>query len=99
MRARVRGVICMYRVTLICNGLPKGAGQEAATDIQNEFLENRDWHSNVVCSWDGEKLKLVAENDFDQDGQALLDEFGDCIAAYVIDYFDSNIKIESVNEI
>jgi len=70
-----------------------------ATDIQNEFLENRDWHSNVVCSWDGEKLKLVAENDFDQDGQALLDEFGDCIAAYVIDYFDSNIKIESVNEI
>ena len=89
----------MYRATLICKGLPKDAGQEAATDIQKEFQEHRDWHSNVICSWNGEELKLVAENDFDQNGQALLDEFGDCIVAYVKDYSDSNIEIESVNEI
>ena len=89
----------MYRISLVCSGLPTEAGKEAAVDITQEFEQHRKWHENVVCSWNGSELKLVAENDFDNDGQALLDEFGDCISAYVVEYFDSKIEIESVNEI
>ena len=89
----------MYRTTIICKGLAKEAGEEAAFDIEKEFKEHRDWHKNVSCKWDGSELKLIAENDFDSNGQALLDEFGDCLAAYVEDYFDSSIEILSVNEI
>ncbi|MEH6552391.1 MAG: hypothetical protein V7744_20645 [Pseudomonadales bacterium] len=89
----------MYRISLVCSGLPKEDGEEAAVDITQEFREHRQWHENVMCSWNGSELKLVAENDFDNDGLALLDEFGDCISAYVRNYFDSNIEIESVNAI
>ena len=89
----------MYRTVLICKGLAKDSGKEVAFDIEKEFKEHRDWHKNVSCSWNGTELKLVAENDFDKDGQALLDEFGDCLAAYVENYFDTKIEIHSVNEI
>ena len=89
----------MYRVTLLCKGLSTEQGQEAAEDIAQEFKEHRDWHSNPQCSWDGNVLKLVTENNFDNNGQATLDEFGDCLAAYVTDYYNCNISIESIDEI
>jgi len=91
----------MYRATIICKGLrlSKDAGEETALDIAKEFEEHRTWHKNVSCTWNGKELKLVAENDFDNNGEALLDEFGDCLAAYVKDYFDSETRIQSVNEI
>lgn len=92
------GVNCMYGITLVCKCLSNQAGEDAAVNIIQEFKENRQWHENVMCSWNGSELKLVAENDFDTDGQALLDEFSDFISACVIDYFDSKIEIESVNE-
>lgn len=85
-----------YRIALVCLGLPSSAGQEAAIDIAREFSEHRTWHSRVTCDWDGARLLLVSENDFDQDGRATLDEFGDCIAAYVADPGDSRIEIDSV---
>ena len=75
----------MFRVTLICDGLPAAAGEEAARDIAKEFADSRQWHSRVTCDWDGVRLTLRSENDFDETGQATLDEFGDCIAAYVTD--------------
>lgn len=92
------GVKRMFRVTLICDGLPAAAGEEAARDIPKEFADSRQWHSRVTCEWDGARLVLRSENDFDETGQATLDEFGDCIAAYVTEYEGSSIRIESVSK-
>jgi hypothetical protein len=39
---------------------------------------------------------LEAENDFDARGLALLDEFSDCLSAYIVEPFDGRIEIESV---
>ena len=88
----------MYRVVLACYGIPESAGAEAATDITTEFAENRPWHSNVSCNWDGSRLILQADNDFDSDGLALMDEFSDCISAYIAELFDGEIKVESITK-
>ena len=72
---------------------------EAAKDIQKEFEDHRSWHLNVSCTWNEKSLKLVVENDFDENGQATLDEFGDCISAYIENYHDSTIVIESIDEL
>jgi len=88
----------MFRVTLICDGLPASAGEEAARDIAKEFADNRPWHSRVTCKWDGVHLILQSENDFDDTGVATLDEFGDCISAYAANPGSSRIRIESVSE-
>lgn len=88
----------MFRVTLICDGLPPAAGEEAARDIAKEFADSRQWHSRVTCEWDGARLVLRSENDFDDTGQATLHELGDCIAAYVVEYEGSRLWIESVSD-
>jgi hypothetical protein len=64
----------MYRIVLACKGIPTHAGVAGARDICNEF-EHRPWHENVRCVWDGSQLILQAENDFDSNGLALVDEF------------------------
>lgn len=79
----------MYRITLACYGIPLTAGAEAATGITIEFVEHRTWHSNVACTWDGSRLILQADNGFDSNGLALIDEFSDCISAYIAELFDS----------
>ena len=89
----------MYSVTLFCVGLPATAGEEAAIDIAREFAEHRTWHSRVTCEWDGTRLILVSENDFDEAGLATLDELGDCIDAYVADPGESRIEIASVSKL
>ena len=89
----------MFRVTLVCFGLPPAAGEVAATDIAREFADHRKWQNRVTCEWDGTRLILRAENDFDKTGLATLDEFGDCISAYISDPGDSQITIESVCEL
>lgn len=86
----------MYRIVLACCGVPNTAGEVAASGITAEFAEHRTWHSNVSCNWNGNRLELVAENDFDSNGLALLDEFSDSIAAYISEPFDGEIKIESI---
>ena len=68
-------------------------------DIAREFTDHRRWHDRVTCEWDGTRLILVSVNDFDDDGRATLDEFGDCVAAYVSDLGDTEIVIASVSEI
>jgi len=88
----------MFRVTLICHGLPASVGEEAARDITKEFADSRQWHSRVACEWDGTHLILRSENNFDETGQATLDEFGDCISAYVANAGESRITIEPVSE-
>ena len=86
----------MFKVVLSCSGVPAKEAAEAATEITAEFREHRPWHENVSCTWDGARLVLSAENDYDSDGSALMDEFSDCISAYVESGFDGQLKVESV---
>jgi hypothetical protein len=88
----------MFRVTVICDGLPASAGEEAARDITKEFADSRQWHSRVTCEWDDARLVLCSENDFDETGQATLDEFSDCIFAYIAEPGEFSIRVESVQE-
>ncbi len=89
----------IYRAILVCDGVPKAAGPEVAIDIEKEFFEHRTWHSNVTCVWDGLRLTLTAENDHDPKGLALLDEFSDCLSAYIVGGFDGDMKIQSIDEV
>ena len=88
----------MYRVVLTCSGVPEHCGAAAAIDITEEFT-HRPWQENARCTWDGIFLRLHAENDFDQDGAALTDEFSDAIAACIAEPFDGSITVESVTAI
>ncbi len=84
-----------YRITLSCDGVPAGAGAQAAIDIKEEFT-HRPWHECVKCEWDGTSLVLIAENDYDEQGLALMDEFSDAIAACIADGFDGDIRLVSI---
>jgi hypothetical protein len=88
----------MFRVTVICDGLPGSAGEKAASDIAKEFADHRQWHSRVTCEWDGSRLVLRSENDFDDNGRATLDEFGDCLSAYVPDPGQQRLTVASVSK-
>ena len=83
----------MFRVTLACEGVPATAGNAAALDIQKEFAEFRQHHRNVVCTFANGELVLTAENDFDPKGLALMDEFSDCISAYIVESFGGRIRL------
>ena len=87
----------MYRIVLACKGVPPHAGAAGARDISKEFT-HRPWHANVTCVWDGSQLILQAENDFDSNGLALVDEFSDAISACIEGGFDGNIEILSIQE-
>lgn len=88
----------MFRITLVCSGLPVTAGPDAARDIAEEFAEHRQWHNRVTCQWDGARLTVQAENDFDKTGRATLDEVSDTITACVSGAGDWETAIESVTE-
>jgi hypothetical protein len=83
----------MFRVTLACNGVPAGVGPIAARDIQQNFAEHRQHHMNVICKFTNGELVLTAENDFDPDGLALMDEFSDLLSAYIAEAFDGDIRL------
>jgi hypothetical protein len=86
----------MYRIVLAYKGVPADVGAVAARDITEEFA-NRPWHRNVHCEWDGSRLILQADHDFDSNGLALLDEFSDAISASITDGFDGGIDVVSVS--
>jgi hypothetical protein len=52
-----------------------------------------------MCAWDGSQLILQADNDFDSNGLALVDEFSDAISACVKDGFDGDVNIFSIREL
>lgn len=83
----------MYRITLECDGVPAHAGAEAANDITEAFRAHYPHEHNVACSWNGNTLRLVAENDHDPDGLNLMDEFSDNISAYIAEGFDGDIRV------
>jgi hypothetical protein len=74
----------MFRVILECaaEGLPSEIAEQAIIDIAEEF-SHRPWHTNVQCTWDGRLIRLEAENDYDDKGLALSDEFSDALTASV----------------
>jgi hypothetical protein len=82
---------------IICEGVPQQLGTEAAVEITEEFT-HRPWHQNAVCSWDGSHLILVAENDYDDNGLALQDEFSDAISACVAEGFDGDLEVQSITK-
>lgn len=85
----------MYCITLECHGVPQAAGEEAARDITDAFRLHYPHEHNVVCTFDGNKLRLVAENDYDPEGLNLTNEFSDNICAY-LEPFDGDIELVSV---
>ena len=85
----------MYRVTVVCGGLTEAEGSSAVAGILEEFT-HRPWHSKVACEWRDGILLLSASNDYDQTGQALLDEFGDAIIACVSPVGSIRSKVEAV---
>jgi len=87
----------MYRIVLGCKGVAENAGAAAARRISEEFTR-RSWHKNVACLWDSSQLILQADNDFDSNRFALLDEFADAISAGIKDGFDGDIEILSVQD-
>ena len=85
----------MYRIVLACSGIPAHAGPAGARDISEEFT-HRPWHKNLSCKWDGSLLILQADNDFDSNGLALMDEFSEAISACIKDSGDGSIDVVSV---
>lgn len=88
----------MYRIVLACKGVPTDVGAVAARDITEEFT-HRPWHKNARCEWDGSRLVLQADNDFDSNGLALMDEFSDAIAACIVEGFEGGIDVVSVSPV
>jgi hypothetical protein len=88
----------MYRVLLSSACVAPDLGPAAARDITEEF-NRRPWHSNVRCEWDGSRIVLQADNDFDSEGLAILGEFSDAISACIKNPIGSDIKIISVHAI
>ena len=84
-----------YRVILACDGIPTERGPQAAADVAEEFT-NRPWHKNVECKWGNGFLLLTAENDYDAQGLALMDEFSDAISACSAPDFGYAIRLVSV---
>jgi len=84
----------VYRIVLVCEGMPTTAGPKAAVDITEEFTR-RPWHRNAACTWDGHALLLQVENDFDPGGLATMDEFSDAISACVAEGFKGGIRMRS----
>jgi len=87
-----------YNIVLECSGVPPEAGVAGAKDITEAFIR-RPWHQNVICTWDGARLTLTAENDYDGRGLALMDEFSDEISACISNGFGGDIKVVSTTEI
>ena len=73
----------MFKITLECVRISPDAGPSSAADIEQDFREHRIWHTQPRCTYSDGTITFSAINDFDQNGLALLDEFGDCLSAYL----------------
>ena len=85
----------MFHVVLECEGIPAAVGSQGALDITEEFV-HRPWHQNVTCTWDGRILRLEADNDYDENGLALLDEFSDAICACIGEAGEGDLRVVAV---
>ena len=85
----------MFRVSVSCEGIVQADWPDAVSDVKQEFASRR-WHQIVECRWEGVRLILVADNDYDTDGEALADEFSDTVAAYAPGTPGYRVTIQSV---
>lgn len=86
----------MFRIVLACTGIPAAEGPSGTKAIREEFA-HRPWHTNVKCTWDGLRLILQGDNDFDSNGLALMDEFSDAISACISNAGEGTIEFLSVD--
>ena len=77
---------------------PLRLGSKRLSTIAEEFA-HRPWHTNVRCMWDRPSLRLEAQNDYDNQGLAIRDEFSDALSACVAIYERvGEIRIVSISE-
>ena len=89
----------MFEIVLSCKGVSEQAAQAGIKDVLAEFAE-RTWHSVVSCHWEAGRILLSARNEYDSNGQALLDEFSDVICACMpIEESPISFTIESVTTV
>jgi len=85
-------------VVLVGENVPAEFGSEAATDITTEFETRGPRYFNAICTFEGGTLVLSCDNDgWDADGLNLMDEFSDCLSAY-LPSFDGDVKIVSITK-
>jgi len=87
----------VFRITVACSGLTEAEGSGVVSDVLEEFT-HRQWQHNVECTWSAGTLSLCASNDFDENGQALLDEFGDAVLASVSPEGTVRFSVVAVSE-
>jgi hypothetical protein len=87
----------MHRITLECLGIPS-SGRRSSAGHHRAFSLHYPHENKVICTFDHDRLRLIAINDHDPEGLNLLDEFSDTISAHV-EPFDGDIKIVSVEAI
>ena len=85
----------MFRVSVACEGIPPHGWPDALADVEGEFSK-RTWHHIVHCGWEGSALILVVENNYDNDGAAVADEFSDTVAAYAPRTSEYQVRVLSV---
>ena len=87
----------MIRIVLICGGVPEAEGRQAAIDIADEFNRDRSpRYVNASCRFESGKLILSCDNDgWDAEGRNLMDEFSDCLSAYVATPFGGDLRLDS----
>lgn len=90
----------MYLIRVLARVFQQTAntGPVSARAISEE-LARRPWHENVKCFFVGSSLILQADNDFDSNGLALVDEFSDSISACVKDGFSGDIETLSITSL
>jgi len=86
----------MPTITVACRGLLDTEGSVLPPEMLAEFA-HRPWHSAIGCQWDAGVLKLTATNDYDADGQALLDEFWDAVITCSSPANTISFSVESVS--
>jgi hypothetical protein len=85
----------LYRVIVTCAGVPPQQGASLAANVAEEFA-HRPWEEHVRCEWDGSVLSLRADNDFDANGLAVLDEFRDAVIACLAEFTSVTFAVASV---
>jgi hypothetical protein len=70
----------MYRIVLVCYGLPASIGEQTAREVAADFAELGEFCPVAECEWKGGDVILRVETD-DQDGILTLDYFRKCIEA------------------
>ena len=91
----------MYRIVLAADGILDSEGAEAALDIAREFNEVRTRrYVNATCTFSDGVLVLTCDNDgWDADGLNLMDEFSDCIAAFIATATDGGLRLVSATRL